>query len=329
VAVLLVVGAAGIWVKNQINPPGDPGAAVQIVVEEGMSMADIGKLLEEQGVISSSTIFKYYVKLNGSDSVEAGAYALRKNESMGQVLEILGGGATSTEQPVVLTVPEGLTLKEVAAKVGELPGKSADRFLNAAQNGEVRSQYQPPNVRSLEGMLLPETYHLDPDDDEVAILRRMVETFDRTATSLNISSAAERLRVTPYEAVIIASMIEREAKVPEDRGPISRVIYNRLAVPMRLQIDATVLYALGKPQDYVLFSDREIDSPYNTYKIDGLPPGPIASPGRDSLAAALQPVPGPWIFYVLIEENGKHAFATTNEEFNRYLAEARRKGLAG
>ena len=98
---------------------------------------------------------------------------------------------------------------------------------------------------------------------------------------------------------------------------------------MRLQIDATVLYALNKPQDYVSFDDRDINSPYNTYKIDGLPPTPIAAPGKASLEAALSPAPGTWIYYVLIEENGKHAFATTDAEFARYLAEAKRKGLAG
>jgi len=328
-ALLLVAGAAFIWLQRQINPPGEPGAAVELRVEQGVSIGEIGDILEEKGVITSARVFRLYVKLNGADPVEAGDYTLRKKESMGEVLRVLGGGARSAEAPVVLTVPEGLTIKEVAAKVGELPGRSAERFLQVAESGEIRSRYQPENVRSLEGLMLPETYHFREGDDEAAILRRLVEEFDRTVTELDIARAAPRLKVTPYEAVVIASMIEREAKVPEDRGPIARVIYNRLAVPMRLQIDATVLYALGKPQDFVLFSDREIDSPYNTYQIDGLPPGPIASPGRASLEAALSPSPGTWIYYVLIEENGKHAFATTNAEFNRFLAEARRKGLAG
>ncbi len=329
VALLLAVGAVFIWVQRQINPPGAPGAAVELRVEKGMSMGDIGKVLEEKGVITSATVFKLYVRMNGADPVEAGDYTLHKNESMGTVLKVLAGGARSNETPVVLTVPEGLTLKEVAAKVGELPGRSADKFLQAAASGEIRSRYQPEGSTNLEGLTLPETYFLRTTDDETAILRRMVETFDKTVTDLDIERAAARLKVTPYQAVIIASLIEREAKVPEDRGPIARVIYNRLAVPMRLQIDATVLYALGKPQDYVLFSDRDINSPYNTYKIDGLPPGPIAAPGKASLDAALSPATGTWIYYVLIEANGKHAFATTDAEFARYLAEARRKGLAG
>jgi UPF0755 protein len=329
VAVLLVFGAAFLWVQRQINPPGAVGAPVELRVEKGMSMGDIGTILDKKGVITSATIFKFYVKINGADPVEAGDYTLHKKESMGTVLKILAGGARSSDTPVVLTIPEGLTLKEVAAKVGELPGRSAARFLEVASSGEVRSRYQPEGSTNLEGLMLPETYFLRTTDDEKAILQRMVETFDKTVTDLDIARAAPKLKVTPYQAVIIASLIEREAKVPEDRGPIARVIYNRLAVPMRLQIDATVLYALDKPQDYVLFSDRDINSPYNTYKIDGLPPGPIAGAGKASLEAALSPSPGTWIYYVLIEENGKHAFATTDAEFARYLAEAKRKGLAG
>jgi len=329
VAALLVLAAAGIWIKNQINPPGEPGDPVLIQVQEGMSVTDIGELLEREGVIRSATVWKYYVKLNGSDNVEAGAFNLRKNENMGTVVDVLAGGAVSTRQQVSLTIPEGLTLEKIAEKVGEMPGRSADRFMDAVRSGTVRSQYSPAGNNNLEGLILPETYFFEETDDETAILRRMVESFDRTLTELGIANAANRLKVTPYEAIVIASMVEREAKVAEDRGPIARVIYNRLDRGMPLQIDATVLYALGTDKNFVTFADREVNSPYNTYRIDRLPPGPIAAPGRAALEATLSPPPGPWIFYVLIEENGKHAFSTTLEEFNRHVAEATRKGLVG
>jgi UPF0755 protein len=328
VVVLLVIAAALIWVRGQINPSGEPGERVRIRVEQGMSVDEIGKLLEEKGIIENASVWRYYARLKGADSIQAGDYSIRKGENLGDVIKILEGGA-EVEQGIPLTVPEGLTLKEIAEKVGELPGRSAEAFLRAAESGTVRSQYQPANSNNLEGLILPETYFLAKDDDETAILRRMVQAFDETATSLGIANGAARHRLTPYEVVIIASMVEREARLPEERGQISRVIYNRLANNMRLQIDATVLYALGEKKNVVLFSDLEINSPYNTYKIDGLPPGPIAAPGRNTLEAAISPTPGPWLYYVLIEENGKHAFATTNEEFARNLAEARRKGLAG
>ncbi|HEX6596104.1 MAG TPA: endolytic transglycosylase MltG [Acidimicrobiales bacterium] len=329
VAVLLVLAAGGIWIKNQVNPPGAPGDVVRIRVEDGMSVSEIGDLLEREGVIKSATVWKYYVKLNGSDNVEAGEFTLHKNESMGTVVDVLAGGAVSTREQIPLTVPEGLTLEKIAQKVGEMEGRSAERFLEIARSGQVRSQYSPPGNNNLEGLILPETYFFEETDDEADILRRMVESFDRTVTELGIANAASRLKVTPYEAVVIASMVEREAKVPEDRGPIARVIYNRLEREMPLQIDATVLYALRTDKNFVTFADREVNSPYNTYKIDRLPPGPIAAPGRAALEATLSPPPGPWIFYVLIEENGKHAFSTTLEEFNRHVAEATRKGLVG
>ncbi len=326
--VLLAVGGVLLWLRNQIDPPGPPGERVQVRVERGMSVDDIGQLLEREGVIENATVWRYYARFSGVDPIQAGDYTLRKRESMGTVLETLEGGA-EVDKGMPLTIPEGLTLPEIAAKVGELPGRSADRFLDLASSGRVRSQYQPAGSTNLEGLMLPETYFVGRDDDETAILRRMVEAFDRELTDQGAATAAARLDVTPYEAVIIASMVEREARVPEDRGPVARVVYNRLDQGMRLQIDATVLYALGKKQEYVLFRDREVDSPYNTYKIDGLPPGPIASPGRAALRATLQPPPGPWLYYVLIEENGKHGFATTYPEFERLLSEARRKGLAG
>ena len=327
VVLLLIAGGTWMWLRNQVDPSGGPGREVRVHVEEGMSVEEIGKLLERQGVIESATVFRYYARLNGTDSIQAGEYTLRQRESLGRVLDVLGAGAKV--QNIPLTVPEGLTLKQIADKVGELPGRSASRFLEVAGSGEVRSQYQPPGSTNLEGLLLPETYFLDPDDDEMAILRRMVTAFDEAATSRGIVAAAQRFNLTPYQTVIVASMVEREARVPDERGKVARVIYNRLQEGMRLQIDATVLYAIGETRDVVLFSDLEIDSPYNTYQIDGLPPGPIASPGRASLEAAFSPVPGPWLYYVLSDENGRHTFATTSEEFGRALAEARAKGLAG
>jgi UPF0755 protein len=327
VAVLLLFGAAAIWVRNQLDPPGKPGAAVTVRVDKGMSLGDVEKLLASKGVVVNGTVFKWYVKFNGAPSVEAGDYTFHKRDSMAAALKTLKDGARSTEKPITFTVPEGLTLKEIADKVGELPGRSAEKFLEVAKSGTVRSRYEPAGSNNLEGLLLPETYFLSPGDDETAILRKMVDLFDQTADRVNLVNAAAKLKVTPYQVVIVASMVEREAKVPEDRGPIAQVIYNRLNAGMRLQIDATVEYALGEHKTSLLYSDLDVDSPYNTYKVDGLPPGPIASPGQASLEAAAQPTTGPWLYYVLSDSNGKHAFATTLDEFNRLVAEAKQKGI--
>jgi UPF0755 protein len=325
VAVLLVAAAGAVWVQRQINPPGEPGAEVEVVIEEGMSVDEIGRLLAEQGVIANATVFRYYARLNGADNIQAGRYTLNERESFGRVLDILAGGADVDQER--LTVPEGLTVEKVADVVGQLPGRSAARFLELVRSGTVRSQYQPPGNNNLEGFLLPETYFFDEGADEEAILRRMVREFDDTATALGIATAAARLDVTPYELIVIASMVEREAKVPDERGQIARVIYNRIEQGMRLNIDATVIYALGGDKERLLFRDLEVDSPYNTYRVDGLPPGPIASPGRASLEAAVAPTPGPWLYYVLTDHDGRHAFATTGAEHERNVADSSRRGI--
>ena len=173
-------------------------------------------------MISSAQVFRYFVKFNGLGTVEAGDYTLHQKEAMATVVKTLEAGA-KVDKGIPLTIPEGLTVPEVAKIVGTLPGRSEARFLQLAAGGTIRSRYQAPGVTSLEGLLLPETYFLDPEkDDEAAILRRMVESFDALATRLDIDAAAARLGVTPYQAVVVASMVEREARVDEDRGKVAR-----------------------------------------------------------------------------------------------------------
>jgi len=322
----IAFGLAAAWFQRNVNPAGEPGAEVSITVQPGMSTDEIGRLLEKEGVIGSASVFRYYVRLNGLGTVEAGDYTLRKREDMAQVVTVLEGGA-KVDKGQPLTIPEGLTVKEVADLVGTLPGRSAERFLEVAGSGEVTSRFQGPGITSLEGMLLPETYFFVADDDETAILRRMVESFDALVTRLDITTTAARLGVTPYEAVVVASMVEREARVDEDRGKVARVIYNRLEAGMPMQIDATVQFALGKQKEVLLDRDLEIDSPYNTYRIAGLPPGPIASPGRESLVAALTPTPGPWVYFVVIDDSGRHEFAETLDQHNRNIEQAAKNGV--
>jgi UPF0755 protein len=325
---LVLAGSTVLWVQHQINPPGASGPQVIVTVEKGMSTADIGQLLESEDVIASASIFKYYTRLTGVGSIEAGDYQLAKHSDMSKVVKVLEAGAAKAEDERI-TVPEGLTLAEVAKIVGRMPGRSADRFLEVARSGAIRSQYSPPGNGSLEGLVLPETYFITKGDDETKILRKMVDAFDQLATQINLSGAAAKFGITPYQAVIVGSLVEREARVDEDRGKVARVIYNRLDRKMPLQIDATVLYALGRPQESVSFKDREVDSPYNTYKIAGLPPGPIASPGRKSLEAVVSPTPGNWIYYVLTDPSGRHTFTADDREFQNLVNQCIAKGLCG
>ncbi len=325
---VLVVGAAGLWVKGKIDPGGEPGEELALTIPEGATTDDIAELLADEGVVSDAGVFGYYVQFNGGATFQAGDYTLQRNSAMGDVVATLDEGPQIAFDQV--TVPEGLTLGEVAERVGQVDRFSSERFLELAESGSMRSAYQPEDVDSLEGLLFPDTYRFDATEDEEALLQRMVELFDSVATELGYDQGDLPGGLTPYETIVVASLIESEARVPEDRGKISRVIHNRLEDEMLLQIDATVIFARGgqrRPNGQVLFSDLEVDSPYNTYQNPGLPPTPIAVPGRASLEAAIDPTPGDWLFYVKYEESGAHAFSETNAEHNQRIAEAKARGV--
>jgi peptidoglycan lytic transglycosylase G len=344
-AVVLVVGlGAGLWVLRQVNPGGGPGEKVAVDVDPGTSLAGVADRLETKGVITSARIFRVYLKLRGGpETVQAGEYELRTNLSMGDARAALRRGPSIKFDK--LTVPEGLALEQIADRVGALPGRNRDRFLAAARSGAVRSKWQPPGHTNLEGLLFPDTYLVTDKEDDTAILRRLVGRFDQVADEVGLGAAAglgqggqaklpslgpggqaKLPSLGPYQLIVAASLVESEAKVKEDRPLIASVISNRLQKGMKLQIDATVLYAIGH-KDKVLYSDLEVDSPYNTYKIDGLPPTPISAAGKASLEAMLHPAATNYLYYVLSDKNGKHAFAATATEFEALKAEARRKGL--
>lgn len=325
VAALLVTGGAAYAVQRAIDPPGDAGEAVAVSIPQGSSTARIAEILAEEGVVPSARNFRLYVKFKGAGPFQAGDYTLPTGAAFGELVELLSAGPEIVQDR--LTIPEGLTLGQVAERVGKLPGRSAEAFMEAVESGEVRSEFQPDDVKLMEGLLFPDTYLLDRGDDELDILKRMVATFDRVAIEVGVPNAGQGGRVTPYEAIIIASLVEREAGVPGDQGPIARVIYNRLDKGMQLQIDATVLYALGEHKNRVLFKDLEIDSPYNTYKVAGLPPTPIAAPGRAALEAAISPPKNDFLFYVVVEPDGSHAFARTGAEHQANIRQADRNGV--
>ena len=325
-AFFLVVGlVAGVWVLKQVNPSGGPGEKVAVDIAPGTSVAAVATKLEDKGVITSADIFRLYLKVRGgAGAIQAGEYELRQNLSMGEAKGALRRGPSIRFQK--LTVPEGLTLEKIADRVGELPGRSRDRFLSAAKSGTVKSKYQPPGSTNLEGLLFPDTYLVTDKEDEAGIVRRLVNRFDQVADEVGLDSATRPNGLSAYQVIVAASLVESEAKVKDDRPLIASVISNRLTEGMKLQIDATVLYAIGH-KEKVLYSDLEVDSPYNTYKINGLPPTPISAAGKASLEAMLDPAKTTYLYYVLSDKNGKHAFATTSSEFEALKAEARRKGL--
>ena len=327
---VMATGLGAVWLQRRIDPPGDPGRQVSIDVPRGATTSDVAELLADQDVVSDARIFRYYLRVRGGGPFQAGSYRLRQNSSMGDARAALEEGPRLAFTDV--TVPEGRWVSDVAEIVGEVPGFDPAVFTAETESGVVRSLYQPQEPRpgtmqALEGLLFPDTYRVDENEDEQAVLARMVSTLDQVATELGYGDAAARVGREPYEVLIVASLIEAEAKVDGDRGKISRVIYNRLEQNIRLGIDATVYYALQRRGGSLTRSDLQVDSPYNTRANFGLPPSPIGLPGRASLEAAINPEPGPWIYYVLADEAGNHAFSETDDQFQRDVAAARRNGL--
>lgn len=334
-------GLTGLWYSEQVNPKGDPGDPISFTVNEDDTLETIGLRLQAEGLIDDAGVFDWYVDHHGGLELTPGYYQLRPNDHMGNIMRVLRTPPSETFTKV--TFPEGFTIERMALRLEDKVSKlSAIEFENAAGDGVVRSVYQPEGVTSLEGMLFPDTYQISNGESESEVVRRMVRLMERVGTQLNIEERAAALGMTPYQVLIIASIIEREARLSEDRPKIARVIYNRLFIGMPLQIDATLLYQ--QPPDSSPTALRDIDTPYNTYMHIGLPPTPIANPGRASIEAALNPSPNPslgdplcvglppgigcvYLYYVLATEEGGHAFAATLEQHEANVAAAREKGL--
>ena len=316
---LVLAGAVGVWYQRQVDPPGDPGAEVDVAIPTGTSTQAIAELLHDEGVIGDPRAFRVWLRLRGEGSeFKAGEYTFRRDMSFKEAVALLERGPEI--EFTTLTIPEGLTLEQIAERVGTLPGRSSEAFLAVAGSGEVRSKYQPPGSTNLEGLVLPETYNITEKEDERAILQRLVGAFDTELDQLGYADAPAKVGVSPYEAVIVASLVEREARRDADRGPVAEVIYNRLEIGMLLQIDAAILYAIGH-REQVLNRDLQVDSPYNLYKNPGLPPTPIAAPGRAVLAATIDPPEHDLLYYVTINDcTGETVFGKTLQDHNRNVA---------
>jgi UPF0755 protein len=229
-----------------------------------------------------------------------------------------------------ITVVEGLTVDQTLDSLASQTGFTVDELAGPLLDGTVTSALlpgTPATLRDWEGMLFPDTYDVTDRQTPAEILQRLADTAEARVSSVDWSEAAAR-GLSVYEGIVVASMIEREAAVDDDRPLISSVIHNRLEIGMRLQIDATVVYAIGGyPEGGLTLDDLRVDSPYNTYRIDGLPPTPISGVGLASLEAAAAPADTGYFFYVLASPDGSHAFAEDYDEFLVLVEQSRRAGL--
>lgn len=327
---ILVLGGGLFYVNQQLEPPNDSGQAVEVDIQPGAGAADIGEQLAAKELIRNANFFRWYLSYQGTSSqLKAGKYYLTQGMTMEQIAKVLveGDAQYGTAQ---FTIPEGLTVDQIADKLAAEGLVDKEKFLQEVDNGSfdydfIKDIPQHEGMKHrLEGYLFPETYEVMKDADEHVIIDTMLK---QTAAILTPEWREEMKKrgLTVHETLTLASLIEREARVAKERPTISGVIHNRLESdpPMKLQIDATVQFALGKTKETLLFKDLEIESPYNTYLHEGMPPGPIACPGKDSIQAALYPAQHGFLFYVTKNDGtGEHHFAATFAEHQQNIAKS-------
>ncbi|MBN2310045.1 MAG: endolytic transglycosylase MltG [Candidatus Hydrogenedentes bacterium] len=327
-AFLLLAGVAvalgGYLVYDHVTRPGVPGEPVRVLVPEGATGRDAGRILCEAGLIEREEFLRLAIHLDTrGGTIKHGLYDLPKGLSPTQLLHLLYDGPNAGFSPdelapeLKVTVPEGLSLGQVAALFDD-----PEVFIEAASDPELMARLGI-EADSLEGFLMPNTYYFDEKPSGRDVVERMVAQFEReyAALSAEIPGPPEQdLR----RLVTVASLVEEEAVVDEERPLIAAVIYNRLERDMCLELDATLQYALGKYGQRMLNGDKEVDSPYNTYRHRGLPPGPICSPGVKSLRAAMAPAGEDYLFFVSNADGRTHTFSKTMSEHTAAVKRYRR-----
>ena len=344
VAVVVAIGAALLFLDGRIGglgqPQVEPGQAVEIDVPPGTSVAALGDELAQHGVVSRSRGFvNAAAEVQLDQRLQPGGYDLETGMGADEAVEAYAAGPVRTAS-IRFTIPEGWVVAQILDRLGEAfedhdeddVRAVLDERLEAGENAEgvlaLPDWFPEPAemgdevVEPFEGAFFPETYEVGLDATPQEAMQRMI---DQTASVVDtVVAEADDLDVDPYELLVTGSLVERETFVGEERTQIAGVIANRLADGMRLQVDATVLYARGEHTERVLYEDTEIDSPYNTYQVEGLPPTPIAAPGEAALRAAAAPEEHDDMFYVLGPEcDGSHQFAQDGEGHERNVDEFR------
>jgi UPF0755 protein len=325
----ILLGVAAWFLLSLFQPfHGDgEGEEMRVVVPRGSTLGDIATILERDGVISSAGFFELRARIEGrSGNLKPGPYSFQENMSYDSVLDRLEKGVPPNV--VMVTVPEGRSRREIAPLVKGLDGN----YMTATRRSPVLDprDYRARRARSLEGFLFPATYELKKGQPVSRLVERQLEAFKRNYDEVDLRYARSK-NLTPYDVLIIASMVEREAQVARERRLVASVIYNRLRQGMPLGIDATIRYALNQWNRPLRQSELATSSPYNTRTNPGLPPGPIGNPGLASIKAAARPAKSKYLFYVVKPGTcGEHSFSSTDAQFQedvaRYNAARERRG---
>lgn len=307
-----------------VGAPADEKDPIRtFTIHEGDSATSVARSLKEQGFIRSADYFLYILRQDGrTTSLRIGRYRLSGAMPPRRIVENLASD-TATPTDYRITIPEGFTAEETAIRLQEAGLCDAGDFLRIVRRPSYYGiDLHGYNIPNLEGFLFPETYFFDRRSDCESMVGRMVGQFFKVFRERDARRAKE-LGFSVRQAVTLASLIEEEAKVDSERDLVSSVIHNRLKAGRTLQIDAAVQYALPQRKERLRNRDLEVDSPYNTYKHAGLPPGPICNPGMESIRAALHPAETEYYYYVAKEDgSGAHFFSKSSEEHERARAAA-------
>ncbi len=326
-ASVVCLAGLSVWLGSALRPADpDHQGTVLVHIPRGCSALDIGRTLEQKRLLRSGLAFAVYCLATGAARrLQAGWYDISASMSAREIAQMLCEGKVAKRRVVV--VP-GLTIRQVAARIAAAGLCSEAEFIKACRTklhvGEVA--FPLPPTATVEGYLFPATYHIPVGTPPEKIVRRMLVAFQERFWQPHKREIAEN-DLGLHGIVTLASMVEREAALDEERPIIAGVLMNRLRRGMPLQCDATVQYALGKHKPRLLYRDLRVNSPYNTYLHKGLPPGPICSPGLKSLLAALHPAKHDYLFYVA-KGGGRHVFTRTYAEHRRAIARIRGKSLS-
>jgi UPF0755 protein len=339
IVIILIAALAGIagYVRGSLQPVPAASQPVRVLVPPGTSSELVAQTLEEQGLIRSARMFVYYLKFKEQGAkFQAGEYEMPPGMTLDAIIDMLNKGLIVKELGVKLTVPEGFTAAQIADKVSQQFGTDPALFMQAAEqyNGYTAQVYtyipQDPQLRHrLEGYLFPETYEWKKDIKPEDMIDKMMLELDHKLPALpdNWQQTLAARGQTFHQMMTIASLIEREVVLDEERPLVSGVIQNRLQKGMPLQIDATIQYMFDKPKERLFEKDLQLESPYNTYLHSGLPPGPIASPSLASIRAAIFPAESKYLFYVTKKDGSKgHLFAETFEQHQQNIAASKKGG---
>lgn len=321
VALLLLAILAVIGVVASRGTSLPAGTEVELRIPTGSSVRAIATRLDSAELIDHPRLFSLYVRIRGADAdLKAGRYRFVAGMGYGELVEQLRAGAVVT---LPLTIPEGLTLREIAPRIAAFTGDSTEAVLEQLQDTAWVARLDLPGP-TLEGYLLPDTYRFADDVGVPDILETMAAAY-RDFWGPEERARADSLELSEREVVTLASIVEEEARVESERPVIAGVYLNRIRLGMLLQADPTVQYALGEPRARLLYRDIDsvADDPYNTYTQPGLPPGPIASPGAASLEATLEPARHSFLFFVA-RPDGSHEFTRTVREHNNAKNRIRR-----